>query len=68
MRVKATKMGFYGEGKGMRRHKEGEIFTLADPKHFSSKWMVSLEEKKAESSEEEGHKPRGNPNWRKKEE
>ncbi len=45
MKVKATfsgnKFGFYGG----RRIYDGQEFTLADPKSFSEKWMVKLEER-----------------------
>lgn len=46
MRVKAkfsnNKFGFYG---GIRRY-DGDEFELSDPKHFSEKWMVKLEDSK----------------------
>lgn len=38
MKVRAKQIGFY---KGFRR-KVGEEFTLADPKHFSAKWMEKV--------------------------
>lgn len=68
MRVKATKLGFYGEGKSMRRRKEGEIFELIKPEDFSSKWMENLDKKNADVANEAAPKLRGNPAWRKKEE
>lgn len=77
MKVKATKMGFYGKGVSMRRRREGEIFEISDPKHFSSRWMVKveaeappaalIEEVKEEIvTSEAPQKPRGNPNWGRK--
>lgn len=46
MKVKAKftvgKFGFYG---GIRRY-DGDEFELSDPKHFSEKWMVKLEDSK----------------------
>ena len=62
MRVKAkfkhNKFGFYG---GVRRY-NGDVFDLVDPKDFSEKWMVKLEEDKpkrayktkADKQEDEG--------------
>lgn len=38
----SNKHGFYG---GIRRY-DGDEFLLSDPKHFSDKWMVKVEEKK----------------------
>jgi hypothetical protein len=35
IRVRAVEMGFYG---GVRR-REGDIFTLTHPSHFSHRWM-----------------------------
>lgn len=54
------KFGFYGD----RRRRDGDIFEI-DPKHFSEKWMVKIEDEKrrgrppkseqlAESESEEG--------------
>lgn len=79
MKVKATKMGFYGKGTGLKRRKEGEVFDLIRESDFSSKWMAWVEkptdikpeaaEAKVESEPEAViPKPRGNPAWRKKEE
>lgn len=46
MKVKAkfinNKFGFYG---GVRR-RNGDVFTLDNPKDFSEVWMVKLDEKK----------------------
>jgi hypothetical protein len=46
MKVKAKftvgKFGFYG---GIRRY-DGDEFELSDPKHFSEKWMVKLDDSK----------------------
>lgn len=39
MRVRANKIGFYN---GFRR-RVGDEFTLADPKHFSKKWMERVD-------------------------
>jgi hypothetical protein len=58
MKVKAKftvgKFGFYG---GIRRY-DGDEFELSDPKHFSEKWMVKLEDSKRQRrpkfSEESG--------------
>lgn len=61
MRVKAkfsnNKFGFYGD----KRRRDGDEFELSDPKHFSEKWMVKLEDSKrqrkpkfAEESSENG--------------
>lgn len=38
MRVRATQTGFYD---GSRR-RPGAVFVLADPKHFSLRWMVKV--------------------------
>lgn len=38
MQVRALQMGFY---MGIRR-RPGTEFTLADPKHFSKKWMEKV--------------------------
>lgn len=35
MQVKAKQIGYYHN----RRIREGEVFHLDDPKHFSKKWM-----------------------------
>lgn len=40
MRVKATRTGYYNH----KRIYEGEIFNLADEKHFSKNWMINLSE------------------------
>lgn len=46
MKVKAVfpqgKFGFYG---GLRR-RDGDVFVLDDPSHFSHRWMEKLEEDK----------------------
>lgn len=39
MKVRATRLGFYGN----RRRKEGQEFILDDPDHFSKNWMESVE-------------------------
>lgn len=39
MRVRATELGYYGD----RRQREGQVFTLAKPEHFSAKWMEKLD-------------------------
>jgi hypothetical protein len=45
MKVKAKfpvgKFGFYG---GVRR-RDGDVFEIESPKHFSEKWMVKIEDK-----------------------
>lgn len=45
MKVKARfadgKFGFYG---GVRV-RDGDVFTIANPKHFSERWMVKVEDK-----------------------
>lgn len=38
MRVKATKLGYYR----LVRRKEGDVFDLMDPSHFSKKWMTRV--------------------------
>lgn len=38
MRVKAKRMGWNGE----RRCREGDIFSIRDESHFSSKWMEKV--------------------------
>jgi hypothetical protein len=43
MRVQATRLGYYGE----KRQRPGQVFSLSDPKHFSTKWMKPLDEKKS---------------------
>ena len=55
MKVKAKgfadgKFGFYGE----KRRKNGDIFDLTSPEHFSEKWMEKLEEEKTKR----GRKPK----------
>lgn len=71
MKVKAIKLGFYDN----LRRREGVIFEIKNESQFSKKWMervdilergepVALIETEVE---EESPKPRGNPNWRKKE-
>jgi hypothetical protein len=35
IKVRATQMGYYGEA----RRREGDVFRLTDPAHFSEKWM-----------------------------
>ena len=46
MKVKAVfpegKYGFYGT----QRRRNGDIFTLTDPAHFSERWMEKLDEDK----------------------
>ena len=46
MKVKAKfangKFGFYG---GVRR-RDGDVFELSSPKHFSELWMVKVDEKR----------------------
>lgn len=46
MRVRAKfangKFGFYGE----RRRRDGDVFTLEDPSHFSKVWMEKLDDDK----------------------
>ncbi len=39
MRVEATQLGYYNHV----RRREGVIFSLKDPKHFSSVWMKDLD-------------------------
>ena len=59
MKVKAKKLGFYGNV----RQKPGDVFVLKDAKHFSPKWMVEVgedgkplkAEAKAEAKPEERH-------------
>lgn len=52
MRVKATKLGYYGE----KRQRPGQVFSLSDAKHFSPKWMTSMEEKKgSKKAKQEDH-------------
>lgn len=61
MKVRATfqngKFGFYGD----KRRRDGDEFELSDPKHFSEKWMIKIEDSKrqrkpkfAEESSENG--------------
>lgn len=45
----ANKFGFYG---GVRR-RDGNVFELSDPSHFSESWMVNLDE--------DNEKPKGKP-------
>lgn len=51
MRVKATKLGFYGT----KRRNEGDEFDLDAQKDFSKEWMVEVKKpgrpKKEDSSE-----------------
>lgn len=51
MKVKATKMGFYGKGAGLKRRKAGEIFNLIRESDFSLKWMVWIEKPTESKSE-----------------
>jgi len=44
MKVKATKLGFYGN----RRRYEGKEFYIQKPEHFSENWMVKVEKKNSE--------------------
>jgi len=44
MKVQAKELGYYEH----KRRREGDVFTLLDPKDFSEKWMISLEEEKKE--------------------
>lgn len=48
MRVKAIRKGFYD----LTRIKEGQIFVLNDKKHFSKQWMIQLDGKPIEDTEE----------------
>jgi hypothetical protein len=62
MQVVAKRLGYYG----IQRRREGDTFTLEDPKHFSPKWMEKIsgqEEEEAEEKEPEAQqaKPRGRP-------
>lgn len=79
MKVRATKMGFYGEGRKARRIKAGEIFSLLRTSDFSTRWMEWVEKPATDTIPEVkttpgpepqviAPKPRGNPAWRKKEE
>jgi hypothetical protein len=43
MRVKATKLGYYGHV----RVKSGSIICLESPEHFSENWMEKLDEEDA---------------------
>jgi hypothetical protein len=54
MKVKAIRLGFYDQ----RRRREGDVFHLSDPEHFSKNWMVKVEksESKRESREKEKSK------------
>lgn len=53
MKVKAVlgegKFGFYG---GKRRY-NGDVFEIADPKHFSKKWMESQEPENPKTGNEQ---------------
>ena len=42
MKVKATRMGYYGH----KRRKEGEVFNIKSEKFFSKNWMVKALKKK----------------------
>jgi len=39
-RVRVLEMGFYGNS----RRREGDVFTLTHPSHFSSRWMERVDE------------------------
>lgn len=47
MRVKAKRLGWYGN----RRVREGDIFVLSDPLHFSKEWMEHPKAKKKDADE-----------------
>jgi hypothetical protein len=52
MRVKAIKLGYYGE----KRQRPGQVFSLSNSKHFSEKWMIPLDEKKgSKKAKQEDH-------------
>jgi len=61
MKVKATAMGFYRGN----RIRPGQVFTLADDKHFSAKWMepagetAKKPEPKGKGNEPKGSAPEG---------
>jgi hypothetical protein len=40
IRVRATQLGYYGEA----RRRVGDVFEIADARHFSKKWMVRVSE------------------------
>lgn len=52
MRVKAIKLGYYGE----KRQRPGQVFTISHEIHFSPKWMIPMDEKKgSKKSKQEDH-------------
>ena len=40
MKVKAKRLGFYDD----ERRREGAVFFLKEPEHFSDSWMVKAEQ------------------------
>lgn len=54
MQVEAIAVGYYDN----RRWKPGQKFSLKEPKHFSKKWMTSLEVEAPETAKKGGRKPK----------
>ena len=52
MLVKALRLGFYG----VSRKREGDMFKLKDPKHFSSEWMEKVDEDEFETPKKKPRK------------
>ena len=49
MKVKATRLGYYKH----KRRREGDVFSLLDPSHFSTRWMEKVGQAESPQEEEE---------------
>lgn len=53
MRVKATRLGYYGHA----RRREGAVFNLESPEHFSERWMEALQPAQAKKAKPKDPSP-----------